>query len=136
MSNKDNALHRAASRGHAAVVRRLIDAGILVDVRRNTKYTALFSIIYPKHAAVASALLSIDADSSVMSDTGFSVLHHAADNGNTEMMQILPESSTDPNILDKSKRTPVQATAQLGHEGTFCMMFKAGGRLTGFTSAR
>ena len=66
----ESALHIAADRGHAAIVRRLLRAGAEVNARNQWNCTPLMAAAYWGHAPCVEALLLAGADPRVVADNG------------------------------------------------------------------
>ena len=87
-------LIRAAERGHADVVGRLVRAGIALDHVNELGWTALHEAVIlgdggPDHQAVVRILLQAGADPSIPDNDGVTALEHAEAKGQDEVARII-----------------------------------------------
>ena len=106
----------ASSRGHAAVVRILLQAGAQVEARCRG-LTALFLAAEGGHTAAALALVDAGAlvDSKRRND-GLTSLHMAAYKGHSAVVRILLERGAEVNGVIKPGLTPLHSASERGHE--------------------
>jgi serine/threonine-protein kinase len=106
------ALHVAANKGYAAVVRELLEKGAELNVRNNAGATPLHMA---DNAAVATLLLDKGAEVNAKDHNGETPLHHAANSGDVDLVRVLLHHGADVNARDDSGRTPLHA-ANSGYE--------------------
>jgi uncharacterized protein len=87
-------LIRAAERGHAAVIRRLLKTDIDVDHVNRLGWTALLEAVIlgeggPAHIRTVRLLVGGGADASIADEGGATALEHARRRGFTEIERIL-----------------------------------------------
>ena len=83
------ALARAASSGHAGIVRRLVAHGVPVDVRGTAGWTPLMSAAWQNQAAAVRCLLELGADRGIKDDAGKTALDWARQGGHREIVALL-----------------------------------------------
>jgi ankyrin repeat protein len=93
-------LIRAADRGHARIVARLLEAGTDVDHVNRLGWTALLEAIIlgdggRRHTEVVRLLVEGGADVELADGDGTTPLAHAVANGHAEMAAILREAGAD-----------------------------------------
>lgn len=106
--SRSTPLHIAASRGHAAVLRVLIDAGIEVDARNENSCTALhWAARRSANVEIVKMLIAAGADVNAQ-DTmwGDTPLHDAADNGNDEIVGVLLQAGANTRLRNKAGKAP------------------------------
>lgn len=108
----DTALMLAAYHGHAAAVRRLLDAGTPPD---NDGWTALHYAAFGGHGAVATLLIERGADLDAVAPNGQTPLMLAAGAGRFEVAKILVEADADMDLDDYEGRTALNLAAKNGH---------------------
>ena len=96
-------LHVAAFRGHASLVKFLIEAGADVNVRASN--------VNPGSASMYTALYA------------------AADRGHTLVVMELIMAGADLNIATSNDSTPLDVAAQNGHDGVVALLIQAGANL-------
>ena len=96
-------LHVAAFRGHASLVKFLIEAGADVNVRASN--------VNPGSASMYTALYA------------------AADRGHALVVMELIMAGADLNIATSNDSTPLDVAAQNGHDGVVALLIQAGANL-------
>ena len=134
-------LRHAAGTGYLQEVQRLLDAGVPVDTRSQTRTgkimdsltitvhggsTPLMEAASWGQADVAQLLIARGADVNASDDVGNTPLRLAADHSNT--VQVLLKAGADPNRASK-KATPLSAAAESGAEAVVRMLLDAGARI-------
>ena len=91
----------AAGRGYEQVSRVLLEAGADVNHRTGKDRTALWAAFSEEHSDLCRLLLKYGADPSTKIG-GNSILFHAVDDGNTEMVEILLDAGAgiERDVLD------------------------------------
>eukprot|EP00752_Nemacystus_decipiens_P005121 g4646.t1 len=107
----------AAFRGHARIVRLLLNKGASSSVVGDDGITALQASAQEGHAAVVKLLVEAGADLEVMTPCrGLTPLYIATTNGHLEVVRVLLEGGANPNTRDlESGATPLYVAAQDGH---------------------
>jgi ankyrin repeat protein len=87
-------LIRAAERGHAAIIRRLLQTDIDVDHVNRLGWTALLEAVIlgeggPAHIRTVRLLVDAGADASIVDEGGVTALEHARRRGFGEIERIL-----------------------------------------------
>ena len=91
-------LTHATERGHAHIVRILLDKGADVSVKDALGYTTLHHSAGHDHLAVAELLMKAGSDlEAAATSDGFTPLHVAAMEGNPEVMEALIEAGANAN---------------------------------------
>lgn len=118
------ALHLAAYFGHEPAVEALLARGANVGLRSQN---ALHNL--PLHAAAAgeadegvkcailARLLGAGADVNAVQHGGFTALHAAAQNGETEMAELLITRGADVNARTERGLTPLGVALEAGQTG-------------------
>ncbi|MDI6449621.1 ankyrin repeat domain-containing protein [Anaerobaca lacustris] len=126
------ALHIAIVRGHAAVVRKLIDGGAHVNVRdkRIESRTALDRALSgaPRvwRDEVIDILLAAGADPRLSADSGRTVLHGAASEGLTKLASLLLAHGADVNAQTAGGSTPLHSAVWENHLETATLLLDHG----------
>lgn len=94
------ALHTAATRGHLAVLSRLLKEGAQIDAVAQGNNTALCHAVAVKDFEVASMLVKAGANVNHLPDNGLSPLAIAAINGDVRLYRLLSEHGASfPKIM-------------------------------------
>jgi uncharacterized protein len=101
-----NAIHTAAAKGNAEMVRVLIDAGANANTRFFDGTTPLLTAALAGHAEVVAALLQIDANIDAQNEReGHTALMVAAWRGHAEVVELLLAAGADRTLVDNEGRT-------------------------------
>ncbi|KAK3723766.1 hypothetical protein LTR37_001647 [Vermiconidia calcicola] len=106
----------AASQGHEAVVKVLLDTGADVASKDRDGWQALAWASSSNHKAVVQLLLSSKADINAKDDTGSTVLHMAAFHGYEEVVRLLLDRKADIDAKDDTGSTVLHMAASHGYE--------------------
>jgi len=116
------ALHFAAMRGHAAVVRDLLaadcdsgGAGADADAADDGGETSLIAASRWGHLAVVRALLAHGAGANAADSNGRTSLRHAAERGHVRVVRALLRAGADVDALAADGRTSLIAASSAGH---------------------
>ena len=97
-------LHKAAWWMGSAIIRLLIDNGAIVDSRDRSGRTPL---MWARSLEAFRTLQAAGADIRARSDTGYTVLHHAASVTDADTVEALIASGLDPNVRMDSGLSPL-----------------------------
>jgi ankyrin repeat protein len=122
-------LSRAATSGHEAVVKLLLDTGkVDADSKDNDGRTPLWWAATNGHEAVVKLLLDtgkVDADSK--DSYGRTPLWWAATNGHEAVVKLLLDTGkVDADSKDYGDRTPLSWAAAIGHEAVMKLLLDTG----------
>lgn len=106
----DGPLIRATSQDHEPAVRLLLDAG--ASPKAEGSYGCVLAAC--KTPRIARLLLDAGADANGPYISGQNVLHHAVDNGDVEMVNLLLDAGANPLHEDGNGMTPVHHSAKRG----------------------
>ncbi|XP_067648884.1 ankyrin repeat domain-containing protein 29-like [Haliotis asinina] len=102
-----NALHRACTGGHIAVVKYLFSQGSVdINCKRRDGMTPLMVAASKGHTDIFGVLVSMGANASHVNNYGYNILHLASAHGHMEMVKyILSKNLADINAREKGGRT-------------------------------
>uniref|UniRef100_A0A7S0I6W8 Ankyrin repeat protein n=1 Tax=Micromonas pusilla TaxID=38833 RepID=A0A7S0I6W8_MICPS len=131
------ALWYSCSRGHAAVVKELIEAGADVNVRATVKnrstgdilsdVTPLLTAAQEGHTPVVIELIKAGADVNIPRSDGVTPLHMAARNGYEACVALLIQAGADVNAT-KAEWTPLSVAIHFKHEKVVKLLKHFGAR--------
>jgi len=126
------ALHRAASSGHVAFVRALLDRRILsVNALNNDDKTALMFAVMNGHKAVWRVLLEprYGCNASLFDKTEWSAMHYAAQYDQAEAVKALHgRGRVDVNLVGLKGFTPLHAAVEFNAKETAKELIRLGAR--------
>ncbi|MBC8134914.1 MAG: ankyrin repeat domain-containing protein [Fibrella sp.] len=112
----NDTLPEVAARGNAAEVRRLLDAGVSVNLRQaRTGWTPLITAVHAGKTEIATLLLDRGADPNVAGVTGYTPLMAATQARNIALMRILLLRGADPDLATSKGLTPLMLA--VGNKG-------------------
>ena len=109
-------LHRAAKKGDAKKIKKLLDLGVDINYEGSSGCTALHLATDCGHEAVVRVLLNNRADPKAKSTEGRTPLHSAARTGHTAVVRLLLENGADVKAPDPSGSTALHIAAYNGQE--------------------
>lgn len=124
------ALLAAARRGHADLVRLLLDHQADVNAKSSSLQTPLHGAAWNGHLAVVELLLERGADINSQSNSGQTALHGAAWNGHAAVAKLLIERGAAVNCRNKFGQTPLHWAAHYAHTSVADVLLQAGADLT------
>lgn len=121
------ALHCAAIRGHAAVLKSLLSRVKSPDAYDNKSKTPLMMAAVNGHLGIVQGLLKIGASVDAADDHGRTALVRAAVLGKVEVVKALLDAGANARMRDCDARSVVHHCAILGkHEALKCILDKLG----------
>ncbi|VEL09976.1 unnamed protein product [Protopolystoma xenopodis] len=122
---KESALTLASYKGHAEMVKFLLEAGADHEHRTDEMHTALMEAAMEGHVEVARLLLSYGANVNIPQDSFESPLTLAACGGHTELASLLIGYEADIEEVNDEGYTPLMEAAREGHEETVALLLAA-----------
>lgn len=121
-------LHLAAERNYAECCAALLESrDIDIEVRNFDGYTPVHTGVFHNSFSALRQLLSAGASVSPCDGkSGRTPLHHAAEMGNSSMVQFLISHGADINATTYSGNTPLHSAAGRGHEHVVSALVTAG----------
>ena len=108
------ALLLASAKGNSAAALLLIEAGAEPNLADGYGWTPLMRALTGRHADTVRGLL--DTGLMDLEESGATVLHIAAGEGQADMVTWLLAAGADPALTDGAGRTPAAVAAMMGHE--------------------
>lgn len=131
-------LHEAAGEGHAAVVELLIKEAAIINTNDNENITPLYYALSRYHtekaikAKISMLLISNGADVSrdvnLQDNYGYTLIHHAARAGLTELVKLFIEKGADINAKTIHGDTPLDSALSGKHYDLAILLRKLGAR--------
>ncbi len=123
-------LHRAAARGEAAEIARLLAQGADPNTRDGNGRTPLHVAVFGSHADAARALVRGGAQPNALDAQRYDIITIAAVKDDLKMVRLALALGTSPrNITSPYDGTALIAAAHLGHDGVVRELIKAGAPL-------
>jgi serine/threonine-protein phosphatase 6 regulatory ankyrin repeat subunit B len=116
-----------AGLGHIDEVRRMLDAGINVDVSSRLHWTALMTASFENQAEIVRLLLDRGADVNKASDEDETALMLASYNGRTEVARMLLDNGANINMTNEDGTTALRMAMRSGHAETAMLLVEYGG---------
>ena len=115
-TNGWGALMVAVAKGHHYSAQLLLDAGADVNSVDIYLWTPLMRAAAESRTSVVSILLEADdINIGQKDDHGATALHHAAGNGNMEIVKLLLLQGSNPDMIDDLGRTPADYAIEKDH---------------------
>lgn len=109
-------LHHAALNGHAALIRRVGRAGVVLEVRDTLGERALHAAVQAKHADAVAALINADAEVDARGSGGRTALAAASAAGApVALVNLLLEAGAGAAIADDEGWNAVQLAVRAGN---------------------
>ena len=90
----------AAHNGNIALVQKLLDEGVDVNIQDNEGYTALILASTYRHIDIVKLLLNSGANTNFQNNVGETALLLASLRGRTDIARLLLTSGANPNLRD------------------------------------
>ena len=126
----------AVKAGDLETTRRLIAAGINVNMQQGDGATALHWASHRNDLVTASLLIETGADVNVANELGATPLWLAAINGSDSMAKQLLEAGANPNASLKMGETPLMTAARSGNPETVKQLLNYGADVNGIENER
>jgi ankyrin repeat protein len=125
-------LHIASFAGNSATTKLLIEKGIPIDTRAETKFrnTPLQAALLSGQFGTAKILLDHGADAMVRQSKGFSPMHEAASMGRKDLVELLLEHGAEINSVADNGQTPLAEAIRAKHDD-FVVWMKTKGAVVG-----
>ncbi|XP_048244328.1 uncharacterized protein LOC125376359 isoform X3 [Haliotis rufescens] len=116
----DSLLHLACRGGNTAIVQHVLSPSN-INIRGEYGWTAVMQAAVSGHQSVFDLLVSNQADLTLVSTSGDSLLHLACQGGNTAIVQHVM-SRTNINSTGRHGSTAVMKAAEYGHQSVFDLL--------------
>jgi ankyrin repeat protein len=120
-------LDRAATTGHADIVRLLLANHADVNARNNDGMTPLYGAAESGYTEVAILLLASRANVNARTHSGYTPLHVAASRGRKDVTQLLLDNGADVNAKAEDGSTPLHWAVARGHQDVIDLLRQHGG---------
>jgi ankyrin repeat protein len=127
-------LHIAAQKGHADIIRLLVEKGAKVDMPDEQGHTPLFHAADKGMVEAVATLLDLGADIHHISHTSRTALFGAAMRNHTEVIELLLDRGADPNATVNGSTALFYAVGN-GHYDAVKLLVERGAR-TDVTNAQ
>ena len=124
--NEATPIHSAAKRGYVEIVRELLKAGHVYNIRSKQVLAPLHLAAKEGYVSVVEELLQRNADPNVADVNKSSPLHAASIAGNLAMVQALVSFGADVSKSDTSQISPLHHAAKRGHIDIVMHLLEAG----------
>jgi ankyrin repeat protein len=125
----DDRLVDAITRGDAGVVRKLLESGVDVNVKRVDGSTALHQAVSTDQPKIVELLLRGGADAGARDRYGVTPLYLACLNGNADVIARLLDAGVDSNSTDATGETALMTAARNGRADALRRLLEHGARV-------
>lgn len=122
-------LHYACRKGHAAIVRLLLDHGADVNVRNGLHNTPIgLACETDGHLDIVRILIDAGADVNAKNSAvnGYTPLHAACRHGHSDVARLLVDVAADVNARNLNGNTPLHVACRRGHMDIVRLLIKTG----------
>ena len=117
-------LHAAAKSGDIEIIQSLLSQGFQVDSRDREGVTPLMCTASNNHQVAFQMLIQNGANPALNSNNGSSLLHFAAEGGNTSIINKLLSFGLDIDLGTSDGFTPLMTAAYSGEQSAFEMLIQ------------
>ena len=117
---------RSAGNGDLTAVKLFLDAGMGVDTRGSTSFTALAAAAMRGHLPVVKLLLERGANVNAAPDDGSTPLLHAAEKEHLPILEALVSKGANLNLTNSSGSTPLHWAVRRGNTNIVARLLKHG----------
>lgn len=100
-------LGMAALRGHARIVRMLLKAGADIDMKSSDSNTPIIAATLMHRTDAVRELLAHQPDMTIWNREGRVSLGIAVEDGSKDIVVMMLEAGTDPNLMDRNGNRPL-----------------------------
>lgn len=126
---KNTDLLFAAEHGDMAVLNRLLDGGVGIDVRNDTGMTPLMRAAEFGKTDTVATLLNRGANKDAQDGLGSTAIEVAADQGQSQAIALLSHHGADVNIADREGLTPVMWAAAFTNNDAIDTLIRCGAKV-------
>lgn len=123
-----NPLLLAAQKGHAEIIKIVLEKGIDINVCDRKNCSALHHAIQNRRVDCSNILLDEQIDYKIKDSEGNLPLHLAAKAGLLEIVERLLKLHNVPNAMNKKNRTPLHLACKDGKDKVVSFLLENGGR--------
>lgn len=121
---------RSAGNGDLTAVKLFLDAGMAVDTRGSTTFTALAAAAMRGHLPVVKLLLERGANVNAAPDDGSTPLLHAAEKEHLPVLEALMSKGANLNLTNSSGSTALHWAVRRGNTNIVVRLLKHGASTT------
>ncbi|XP_048960175.1 ankyrin repeat and death domain-containing protein 1A isoform X14 [Canis lupus dingo] len=125
----NTALHLAASRGHLAVLQRLVDIRLDLEEQNTKGLTALHAAAEGVHADCVQLLLEAGSSVNALTQKKQSCLHYAALGGSEDVARALIHAGGQTNVADHQGASPMHLAVKHNFPALVQLLIDAGSDL-------
>lgn len=117
---------QSAGNGDLTAVKLFLDAGMAVDTRGSTSFTALAAAVMRGHLPVVKLLLERGANVNAAPDDGSTPILHAAETEHLPVLEALMSKGANVNLTNSSGSTPLHWAVRRGNTNIVARLLKHG----------
>jgi len=119
---QDSALHIASRNNHTEVVKRLLDAGVDVNLTNRLNQTAMIIASTYGYTDIVKSLIAKGAKVNLVDDIGQTPLHRVSRLGHTDTADLLIANDANVNLADDYGWTPLHRASAWGQTDTAALL--------------
>lgn len=116
VSTYGSVLHYAADRNDPRTIKKLLHAGVDINVLDKEECTALYAAIYRKNQEAFHTLIEMEIQLNLQDNMGRTALMFASETNSTYMCKTLLDLDTNPKIKDHAGNTALSFAAWNGND--------------------